>query len=286
MSTAKYSSVSFEQEVKQGNRFEFGKNWSHFLSSLNDSRINIATDSLYAYLGDIRNKTFVDVGSGSGLFSLAARKLGATVFSFDYDPTSLACTRELKNRYFPNDNQWKIEEGSVLDLAYLKKLGQYAIVYSWGVLHHTGKMWEALENIDMLVSKGGCMFIALYNDQQKKSRYWWRIKKLYNSSNIGRFIVLSMYIPIWGVRAVFAGIIKYGNPFGQFTHYRKRRGMSLFHDWIDWLGGFPFEVASPEAVVDFYLAKGYTLRKIKTTNSSGCNQFVFTKEQPAKNEDL
>src|SRR6478672_3721344 len=99
-----------QQEVKSGQRFEFGKNWKKFLSLLNEDKIKSAEQSLISYVGDVKGKRFLDIGSGSGLFSLAARRLGAIVYSFDYDPQSVACTRELKQRYFPNDNNWNIEQ--------------------------------------------------------------------------------------------------------------------------------------------------------------------------------
>ena len=51
--------------------------------------------------------------------------------SFDYDPQSVACTQELKRRYFAEDEQWIIEEGSVLDRNYLSRLGRFDVVYSW-----------------------------------------------------------------------------------------------------------------------------------------------------------
>src|SRR4026207_1913936 len=118
-------------ETASGQRFEFGKNWSRFLELLDDTRIKEAEASLQQMLevDSLAGKTFIDVGSGSGLFSLAARRLGARVHSFDYDPESVACTMELRRRYFDEDSDWTIEEGSVLDANYIDALGKFDIVY-------------------------------------------------------------------------------------------------------------------------------------------------------------
>jgi len=149
--------VSTPATTPEDLRFQFGKNWGRFLEVLDDERIAEAERSLVEMLEvrDLRGRSFLDVGSGSGLFSLAARRLGATrVHSFDYDADSVACTRELKRRYYANDADWTIEQGSVLDPTYLQPLGTFDIVYSWGVLHHTGDMWRALGNVTDLVHPG------------------------------------------------------------------------------------------------------------------------------------
>jgi len=272
--------TKFESEVSHGGRFEFGRNWSSFLDVLNNERIEEAGNSLRTMLGvdDLENKTFLDIGSGSGLFSLAARQLRAKVVSFDYDPKSVVCARELKRRYFPEDKDWIIEEGSALDRSYLSGLGQFDFVYSWGVLHHTGDMWKALENVAPLVSEGGTLFIAIYNDQQYISRIWLQVKKLYNQGVLGRTLIKTLYYPWFAIQAMIIGVIKEGNPIVKFSDYKRERGMSILHDWKDWLGGYPFEVAKPEELLRFYRAKGFDLVNMVTTNRLGCNQMVFKKK--------
>ena len=150
--------------VDDDGRFSFGENWLSFLEHLDERRIAEAERSLQSLCGLERldGKRFLDIGSGSGLSSLAARRLGATVHSFDYDIQSVSGTRKLKDRFFPHDASWTVEQGSVLDSSYMARLGEYDIVYSWGVLHHTGAMHDAIRNAASCVNHGGLFVFALY----------------------------------------------------------------------------------------------------------------------------
>lgn len=269
-------------EVANGDRFEFGANWAQFLEVLTDERIALAEQSLRTMLGvdNLAGKRFLDIGSGSGLFSLVARRLGATVHSFDYDPRSVACTMELKRRYFPNDPAWAVEQGSALDGDYLKTLGQWDIVYSWGVLHHTGAMWDALGNVEPLVRHGGTLFVAIYNYQPVMTPVWTWVKKTYNRLPHGlRWLVLGpSMVRLWGPRTIY-DLVR-GKPFHTWRNYATHgvRGMSAWRDVVDWVGGYPFEVAKPEEIFDFYHSRGFDLQRMRTCGGGlGCNEFVLQK---------
>jgi 2-polyprenyl-3-methyl-5-hydroxy-6-metoxy-1,4-benzoquinol methylase len=262
-------------------RFKFGKNWSSFLKNLDESKIQEAELSLKKGLNikDFSGLRFLDIGSGSGIFSLAARRLGAEVFSFDYDVQSVACTQLLKDKFFPSDQKWVVEQGSALDHAYLSSLGKFDIVYSWGVLHHTGNMQQALENASQQVKDNGYLFISIYNDQGFYSKAWTLIKRIYNKYNSLRPLILTICgLWLWKFRIAW-GTIRYANPFKFILEYGKNnRGMSAYYDLVDWVGGYPFEVAKPEIIFDFFNRKGFTLQFLKTCGGGlGCNEFVFYK---------
>jgi 2-polyprenyl-6-hydroxyphenyl methylase/3-demethylubiquinone-9 3-methyltransferase len=247
---------------------------------LDDNRIERAEHSLREMLGvqSLRGKSLVDLGSGSGLFSLAARRLGARVVSLDYDPTSVRCTAELRRRYFNEDPEWQVLQGSVLDRDLLAGLGRFDVVYSWGVLHHTGRMWEALANVVPLVAPQGQLFVAIYNDQGPTSRMWLAVKRAYNAlPNPLRWLVLfPAFLRLWGpttLRDFFAL-----RPFSTWRNYGKgaTRGMDPWRDTVDWVGGLPFEVARPEQIFEFYLSHGFILTKLRTcAGGIGCNEYVF-----------
>ncbi len=270
--------MNFEAEVSAGQRFEFGKNWQRYrVASFDQAKLEAAKASVVKMLGDLRGRSFLDVGSGSGLFSLAAAQLGAIVRSFDYDPDSVECARLLKQCFAPEKSDWLIEQGSVLDACFLRSLPQFDVVYAWGVLHHTGDMWAALDKVIGLVKPTGQLWLAIYNDQGEATYVWKLVKRIYNRGRIGKALVLGLGVPFLTIRTMLADLVRRRKPL---SRYREQggRGMAAFTDTIDWLGGWPFEVAKPEQIFDFYNQRGFTLRTLRTcAGRAGCNEFLFAK---------
>lgn len=196
----------YEATYKSDKHFSFGQNWQNYLKSLTPARMQIAQDSLTDFLGGkdaLKGKTFVDIGCGSGLFSLSAFLLGAErVVSVDIDDFSLACVTSLKEKH-NNPKNWDIVKGSALDADFIKSLGQFDIVYSWGVLHHTGDMYKALDNVTALSKANSLLYIALYNENRLNifhgtSAFWLRVKRIYNNSS-----PLAQAADVWGVCHLF-----------------------------------------------------------------------------------
>ncbi|MDP9867913.1 MULTISPECIES: class I SAM-dependent methyltransferase [Streptosporangium] len=264
-------------QIRRGDRFAFGRNWNSFVDLVDEGRIHSAAASLRTALGveDLGGRTFLDVGCGSGLFSLAAHRLGARVHSFDFDAEAVRSALRLRRAFAP-DAAWTIEQGSILDDGYRARLGTYDLVYAWGVLHHTGAMWRAFDAAVELVAPGGLLYVALYNDQGRQSRMWTAVKRRYNRSGAvvrGALVVgSSAYVyrawPLFAVRRLLTG--------GSRPAAARARGMSRRHDMLDWVGGYPFEVSRPEQVIARAHAHDLSLLHLKTCGGGlGCNEYVL-----------
>lgn len=270
------------KNITQTDRFEFGNNWISFLKTLNPARIETAEESLREMLEvtNLEGRSFLDIGCGSGLFSLAAKRLGAaSIFSFDYDEQAVACAKLLKADYALDDSDWKIDRGDALDSEYLAGLGQFDIVYSYGVLHHTGDLWKALGNVCDTVKHGGKLYIAIYNDQGVVSKAWLSIKKFYNRLPAwAQPVFTAMFVPGAEAPYVVRNLIEGKVPWDHWSTYYSRRGMSRMHDITDWVGGLPFEVARPDRIFNFFRSREFRLDRLVTCGGGhDNNQFVFTR---------
>jgi SAM-dependent methyltransferase len=277
--------IDDQQEILAGDRFAFGSNWRAFVELVDDRRIQAAVDSLSGPLGttDLTGRTFLDVGCGSGLFSLAANRMGARVSSFDFDAESVAATVELRDR-FGVAGEWTVTQGSILDEETVTALGRFDIVYSWGVLHHTGDLWRAADVTARLVAPGGLLYISVYNDQGLESRVWRRVKRRYNKSGplARRLLVFGSAAYIHRRRPLVSLVGVVRGTGATLTRPPRARGMSAKHDLVDWVGGYPFEVAKPEEVFGFLHERGFDLRHLKTcAGGLGCNEYVFARRDAA-----
>jgi 2-polyprenyl-3-methyl-5-hydroxy-6-metoxy-1,4-benzoquinol methylase len=264
--------------------FGFGRNWQEYVAEhLTPEREQIARDSLVNLVGDdIAGKSFLDIGSGSGLFSLAAHSLGAaSIVSIDVDPDSVASTRHLRERAGSPDS-WTVRPGSILDDELVAELEPAQIVYSWGVLHHTGDMWKAIRNAGKLVAPGGRFVIAIYNDAHAKrfldSHRWVKIKRFYNGSS--KPVKSAMEV---GYRAWFWAneLRKRKNPIAWEREYRRQRGMAFKTDVIDWLGGYPYEFSSAERLVEFCEGElGFRTVKVNRVSDTNLANHELVFERP------
>jgi 2-polyprenyl-6-hydroxyphenyl methylase/3-demethylubiquinone-9 3-methyltransferase len=236
-------------------------------------------------LETLRGETLLDIGCGSGLFSLAACRLeAARVISFDFDPDSVSTSRTLREREGISEARWAIERGSVLDPVFMAKIPRCPIVYSWGVLHHTGRMWDAIDAGIERVAPGGRFAISIYNRVDRKpdsSAMWWKIKRLYNRSpRPVRSLMEATYIANY----MATRVITLRNPFRAQvdTSGAGRRGMDFRHDVRDWLGGFPYEFATAGEVFEYVHRKhGVQLERLRTGDGNLCNEFLFVRASAA-----
>lgn len=257
------------------NRYDFGRNWTDFSTTLTPESIEFAEQALIRLVGDPKGKTFFDIGSGSGLHSLAALRLGAEiVVAIDYDPDSVDTTKRVLTAN-SNRQAWNVYRDDILDLAN-PPAEKFDIVYSWGVLHHTGSMWAAIENASRFVNPDGILAIALYR-KTPLCWYWQHEKRLYARHALIRPLIRRPF----AAALLLAHLLKGRNPLKVLANYRTQRGMSFLHDVDDWLGGYPYASVVPDELVEFLSERGFSLVRCFNTGKriglfgTGCGEWVF-----------
>ena len=281
--TAEATTPSPEQSLdadltQRETHFEFGENWLAYLEQVSDRNIREAITGLQRLFpdGELRGRRFLDIGCGSGLSLLAALELGASeVVGLDIDENSVEASSRCLRRFAPHA-PWRVSQASVLDLDPARH-GRYDAVHSWGVLHHTGNLWLALEKAASLVSEQGLLAIALYR-KSPMCGFWEKEKRFYSSA------------PSWiqaPVRwlfqaAVLANKARTGeNPLSFIRDYPRKRGMSWKYDAHDWLGGYPYESATRDETHARLASLGFEMVRERVPDvvgrgllGTGCNEFV------------
>lgn len=252
--------------------FAFGKNWRSFASLIGDQRI-AQSDAGIARLfgpGELDGKTVIDIGCGSGLPALSLMRAGAKhVTCIDIDPDSVAATTQTLSSHAPK-SAWSAEVHSVFDLT-----GTYDVVHSWGVLHHTGDMWRAIDKAASLVKSQGLLAIAIYG-KGKLCGFWKHEKRFYaRSPRALQDLITWAYVAIF-----YAWFLAKGRNPARVIREHNERGMDWMHDARDWLGGYPYESATPDEIQTFLEQRGFRLLRSNTSKpnlKSGCDEYVFTR---------
>jgi SAM-dependent methyltransferase len=258
--------------------FRFGKNWADYIKkTFSEERVSISQGHLLSFLkvSDLKDKTFLDIGCGSGLHSVAAWRAKADqVISFDVDEDSVSTTKKLRE-LVGNPKNWKIFHNSVLNADFIETLPKADIVYSWGVLHHTGSMWEAARNASKALHPDGVLYLALYSKEVYVSppfTYWVNIKRIYNRANpLIKKIMEWQYA--WD-NCIADCLKRRKNPFAFMKEYKRSRGMSYWHDVIDWLGGYPIEFVGNKEMETFAHEK-LGLCLVHQKAGEGNTEFLF-----------
>lgn len=266
--------------------FDFGENWRSYSELVGEEEIAEAVRGVERLLpeGTLTGRSFLDIGSGSGLHSLAALRLGAErVVAIDLDEESVRTTSTLLSHWAQGD-PWSAQVQSVFDLDPAES-GTFDVVYSWGVLHHTGAMWAAIRSAAQMVAPDGLLVIALYR-RTRLDRLWIREKRWYTSASTksqarARRVYLALMSLIYRIRGASLDDYK--------STYQSSRGMDFEHDVHDWMGGYPYETVAPDEVREFLEPLGFDSVMMPTFKlrtgllGSGCDEFVLRRVEPRRN---
>ena len=261
-------------------RYGFGKNWEQFVKQhFNPERVEISKKYMLNFLkmDNLQGKYFLDIGCGSGLHSLAALQAGAArIVSFDLDPGSVKTALTLKE-YAGNPSHWTVLQGSILDDSFISQIEPADIAYSWGVLHHTGALWKSFENAAGLMNTSGVFYVALYTETYVEGlpkEYWLSVKQNYNrASSFGKKVMEVRHLWMF---YLYKRIRNIPHLIKQVKEYKALRGMELYTNLKDWLGGWPMEYSSQEEVIDHAHDLGLSLINFKSGEAN--LEYVFCRK--------
>ena len=260
-----------------GRAFDFGENWKRFSDNALDSERFRQAQEHFADLTTglpLAGSKFLDIGFGQGLSLLAAAQAGADVCGLDINPKCSDVLFENARRFGCTPVRARIAVGSILDQESIDRVRAWApegfdIVHSWGVLHHTGAIWTAIDRACSLVRPGGHLVLAIYN-RHWSSPAWTAVKRAYvGSPALLQTAMTVAFVPVIYVAKLLA---TRRNPL------RKQRGMDFYYDVVDWIGGYPYEYASRSQVERFVRGRRFVPKRFVAAGVPiGCNEFVFLK---------
>lgn len=282
--------MNSDVKYDQSTHFAFGKNWSDYSRTITEADIEAAKGELQRLLGldSLQGRSFLDIGCGSGIHSLCALKLGAkSVYALDIDPDSVETTRAVLGKYWEGGN-YKVEQQNIFTIGE-EQLPHSDIVYSWGVLHHTGDMWDAIDKASALTKDNGLFAIAIYR-KTLLCQFWKWEKKLFTGGGaITQRFLTWLFISM----KILRDLVRFKNPLKKIRrHSDKKRGMKWYTDAIDWLGGYPYESASPEEIERFMKQRGFSLaqsfktRKRLGVFGTGNAEYLFTRKIAPGSSDV
>jgi 2-polyprenyl-3-methyl-5-hydroxy-6-metoxy-1,4-benzoquinol methylase len=272
--------VNVEAARASGERvgFSFGDNWQKLVPALTPDRVEEAGSSLANAFAQapLAGHRFIDIGCGSGVFSLVAHRAGVKqVISIDVDPRSVDCASALRTLEGGPPN-WRIVRGSILDSSLVRTIEPASRVYSWGVLHHTGAMWAAIESAMALVVPEGLLCLALYNRPNHAGLHM-TLKRLYN--RLPRRARPLQRILYGSALLAAMAVVQRRNPVEYVRDYgRRSRGMSFWRDVEDWLGGLPCEFADEQEVRDFASSRGFVVERVLRRGPGGNNEYLLRRK--------
>lgn len=217
---------------------------------------------------EVKGKSVLDSGCGTGIFSIIFAKNGAgQVTGIDISPGSLGTAEGLKQKFGLSNARF--EQQDMLHLPYPDAC--FDIVWAWGTVHHTTDPLGAIDGLIRVLKPGGSILLAIY----KKTKVTWiheAIRKTLVRTPRRSWNALAKIMAFFGTPIVWT-----------FKRREKaRQGETLSELILDWYFVPIRHYYKPDEIRTFLEGKGFKIENYLAHSGrfNSSSNFIFKARKP------
>lgn len=252
--------LDFHNQIKEQTKDSFDYQWKELNMGRNllsdEAFVENLQKTICTYFGDVEQDFFrggekevADVGCGNGRFTYGLLSMGAKVTAMDQSAHGLENVKSVCSKFGEklNTKQVDLLRGPIDEFE-----NRFDIVWCYGVVHHTGNTYLAMNNVCRMVKPGGYVFMMIYGFPDSQSRFE-ELAKYEQMRNMTRNMCNAEKV----------------------EYLRKKYPDDLVHGYFDAISPQINDILTWEEIVNFMKLEGFN--NIRKTVDNGNIHFIARK---------